>query len=371
MKVSIALATYNGEQWLRDQLDSLACQTLLPCELVVSDDQSTDRTLEVVEQFAASAPFPVRVIRNDTRFGFADNFLRALRHCTGEAVAYCDQDDVWSASKLERCVAAMCTDSAVTLVHHEIEEVDCEMRPLGIICRANGSRVRGSHTKHHSVLTTVGIGCGMLLHRRVVDAVLDCWPESHLRYVRSSGSRGALAHDLTTLHIASVLGTVVYLPDVLVYHRRHQQNTWSPDLVHYLSPGTQAFAERVADLEGYSRWKAVTTLMYQEMAGRAKAKGRRAVAFELAQIADRDLKLARFYAGRVDLYLERSRLHRLLRFLRMLHRGVYEGAGSALAGVRCTFKDLAFVVAGSRATQLLEALRRKLRLPSPLRDLTK
>jgi glycosyltransferase involved in cell wall biosynthesis len=60
MNVSIALATYNGARWLRDQLESLACQTLLPCEVVVSDDQSTDRTLEVVEQFSASAPFPVR-----------------------------------------------------------------------------------------------------------------------------------------------------------------------------------------------------------------------------------------------------------------------------------------------------------------------
>jgi glycosyltransferase involved in cell wall biosynthesis len=81
MKVSIALATYNGDRWLREQFDSLARQTLLPGELVIRDDQSTDRTLEVVEQFASEAPFPIRVIRNDTRLGFADNFMRALRNC--------------------------------------------------------------------------------------------------------------------------------------------------------------------------------------------------------------------------------------------------------------------------------------------------
>ena len=69
MKVSVALATHNGEPWLREQLESLARQTLLPCELVVSDDHSSDRTLSVVETFAASAPFPVQIVRHHTRLG--------------------------------------------------------------------------------------------------------------------------------------------------------------------------------------------------------------------------------------------------------------------------------------------------------------
>ncbi len=82
MNISIALATYNGERWLREQLDSLARQTLLPCELVISDDQSSDDTLVVIREFAATSPFPVRVVRNDIRRGFADNFMNALRHCS-------------------------------------------------------------------------------------------------------------------------------------------------------------------------------------------------------------------------------------------------------------------------------------------------
>jgi glycosyltransferase involved in cell wall biosynthesis len=142
--------------------------------LVISDDQSTDRTLEVVEQFAAEAPFPVRVIRNDTRLGFADNFMRALRNCTGEAVTYFDQDDVWNTLKLERCVAAMRRDHNVTLVHHDLEEVDCDLRPLGIVLRPHGSPVRDTRTQQHSVLRNWAVGCGMLVHRRLVDAVLNC-----------------------------------------------------------------------------------------------------------------------------------------------------------------------------------------------------
>ena len=88
MRISVALATYNGERWIREQLNSLTNQSLLPYELVISDDNSGDRTLDVVEQFAAAAPFPVRIARNDNRLGFADNFINALRHCTGDAVAF-------------------------------------------------------------------------------------------------------------------------------------------------------------------------------------------------------------------------------------------------------------------------------------------
>ncbi|MGA2417294.1 MAG: glycosyltransferase, partial [Candidatus Sulfotelmatobacter sp.] len=100
MNVSIAKATYNGERWLPEQLDSLASQTLQPGALVISDDHSTDGTLAVVRQFATASPFPVRVVKNELRRGFADNFMHALRSCDGDAVAYCDQDDVWNPRKL-------------------------------------------------------------------------------------------------------------------------------------------------------------------------------------------------------------------------------------------------------------------------------
>ena len=92
------MATFNGDTYLSPQLQSLARQTLLPHELVVCDDGSTDRTLEIVRAFAADAPFPVRVHRNDEHLGFADNFLKAAVLCGGELIAFCDQDDVWQAT---------------------------------------------------------------------------------------------------------------------------------------------------------------------------------------------------------------------------------------------------------------------------------
>src|SRR5262249_24814222 len=75
-RISVAMATYNGARFIRQQLESLAQQTLLPHELVVRDDVSTDRTLSIVEEFSRHAPFPVRIHKNDVRLGYPDNFMR-------------------------------------------------------------------------------------------------------------------------------------------------------------------------------------------------------------------------------------------------------------------------------------------------------
>ena len=93
--VSVVMATYNGAAFIDEQLRSLAAQTVLPSELVVSDDGSTDGTLVHVERFAEVAPFPVLVLRNTEPLGYGENFLRAARLATGDCIALCDQDDVW------------------------------------------------------------------------------------------------------------------------------------------------------------------------------------------------------------------------------------------------------------------------------------
>lgn len=130
MTLSIALASYNGARYLRAQLDSLAAQTRRPDELVLSDDGSQDETLALVADFARTAPFPVLVLRNPARLGYAANFLAAARACHGDLIAFCDQDDVWAPQKLERCEAAL-RDPGVGLVIHGSLVIDAEGRPTG------------------------------------------------------------------------------------------------------------------------------------------------------------------------------------------------------------------------------------------------
>jgi len=369
MNVSIAKATYNGERWLPEQLDSLASQTLQPGALVISDDQSTDGTLAVVRQFATASPFPVRVVKNELRRGFADNFMHALRSCDGDAVAYCDQDDVWNPRKLERSVAAMQRHPGITLVHHDCEEVGHDLRPLGIILRTRGSLSGAEPMPHHGIIRHPAQGCSMLARRHVVEAVLNYWPEGNLREVVRSGRRGDLAHDVVTMHLASLLGKVVYLPDLLIKHRRHPQNTWSPALASSLRSSAAEFDERVATLEENARAEMVRASMYAEMAERAKAGDDLGAAHYLTRVAEGNLKAARFFSARGELYGARSLAARLARVSSMLHTGSYANLGGALVFVRCAFKALAFALGGPGAARFLENLRKQLHLDFDPREL--
>lgn len=103
-RVAIALATWNGERFLSEQLESYLKQTRLPDELVVSDDCSKDGTLDVLNEFARTAPFEVRILKNSERAGFAANFGRAIGACRADIILLSDQDDIWLPSHVERLV---------------------------------------------------------------------------------------------------------------------------------------------------------------------------------------------------------------------------------------------------------------------------
>lgn len=98
--ISIALCTYNGARFLREQLASYVAQERLPDELVACDDGSTDDTLAILKQFAESAPFAVRIEPNPEKLGVARNFSRAIGLCSGGVIALSDQDDIWFPNKL-------------------------------------------------------------------------------------------------------------------------------------------------------------------------------------------------------------------------------------------------------------------------------
>jgi glycosyltransferase involved in cell wall biosynthesis len=129
IKISIAMCTYNGEKYLQEQLDSFL-QTRLPDELVICDDGSTDGTLEIIQTFAARAPFPVRVYHNDERLGVTKNFQKAIGLCEGDCIALSDQDDVWHSAKLQILESVFLNSPDVAIVFSDAEVVDDRLRPL-------------------------------------------------------------------------------------------------------------------------------------------------------------------------------------------------------------------------------------------------
>ncbi|MGO9452555.1 MAG: glycosyltransferase [Candidatus Binataceae bacterium] len=125
------MATYNGETHLPTQLDSLTRQNRLPDELVVSDDRSSDETRNILEAFAALAPFPVRLHVNEANLGIAKNFERAIGLCSGDVVCLCDQDDVWYPDKLERIEKLFSIVPSVGVMFSDADLVDETLRPIG------------------------------------------------------------------------------------------------------------------------------------------------------------------------------------------------------------------------------------------------
>jgi glycosyltransferase involved in cell wall biosynthesis len=129
MKFSVALCTYNGAGYLREQLETIAAQSRPPDELVVCDDGSTDGTLPMLQAFAAVAKFPVRIKVNETRLGSTRNFDQALELCAGEYIAFADQDDVWMSRKLEELEKRLMNGAALAFTDGDI--VDKSLQPLG------------------------------------------------------------------------------------------------------------------------------------------------------------------------------------------------------------------------------------------------
>ena len=102
MSVSIALCTYNGQRFIREQIDSYLYQTIQPDEIVVCDDGSLDDTINIVKQYVATHPqIQWRVVQNEQTLGTNRNFEVAIGLCTGDLIFFSDQDDIWARDKIE------------------------------------------------------------------------------------------------------------------------------------------------------------------------------------------------------------------------------------------------------------------------------
>ena len=98
--ISIALATYNGSKFIREQLDSILTQSMDDFEIIICDDCSTDNTMEILQEYC-SKDERIHIYKNSANVGFKNNFEHILSLCNGEYIAFCDQDDVWEANHLE------------------------------------------------------------------------------------------------------------------------------------------------------------------------------------------------------------------------------------------------------------------------------
>lgn len=101
-KVSVALATYNGEKYIEEQLESIINQTIKPDEIIVCDDKSTDNTVLLINNIInRNRDIDIKLVINKNNLGYIKNFAYAMKMCTGDVIFLSDQDDIWVINKIE------------------------------------------------------------------------------------------------------------------------------------------------------------------------------------------------------------------------------------------------------------------------------
>ena len=99
--ISVVLATYNGEKYIEEQINSILQQTYSPLEVIIVDDASTDNTVSILRQFETSHSC-IKVFTSEVNAGYIKNFEKGMLLARGEYIALSDQDDIWEEEKLCR-----------------------------------------------------------------------------------------------------------------------------------------------------------------------------------------------------------------------------------------------------------------------------
>lgn len=204
MKVSIAMATYNGAQYIKEQLESFLLQSRLPDELIITDDCSTDDTVEIIREFAIDAPFPINLSVNEKNLGYAGNFNAALQKTTGDLIFLSDQDDVWFPDKLEY-IAKLAEENLEFLVFmNNAALTDGLLNEVGL---TKLGQIKSAGMTEKSFV----MGCCCAIRRELLDI---CMP------IPSTFN----AHDNWIIGFSDGLKAKKVDDKVLQFYRRHESN---------------------------------------------------------------------------------------------------------------------------------------------------
>ncbi len=219
MVVSVALCTYQGERFIREQLHSIINQTRPVDEVIVCDDGSTDTTVGIVREVAASVRGQTRVIiaATDRVGGVSPNFARALAACSGDVIALSDQDDVWHPHRIETALAALGRTDEVALAFSDARLIDADGAALGANLHA------GLHLRSAERLALAqGKAFRVLIRRNVVTGATTMVTRALVD--RAAPFPAEWVHDEWLAIIAAVSGRMVLIPDQLIDYRLHGGN---------------------------------------------------------------------------------------------------------------------------------------------------
>lgn len=201
--ISVALATYNGEKYIKDQLFSILNQLEDNDEIVISDDGSTDKTILYIKEINDTR---IRIIQGP-RKGVKQNFSNAIENCNGKYIFLSDQDDIWCNNKVLTVLESFNRDN-VSLVLHDAEIVNENLESYEMSFFDFRKSKKGIIK---NIYKNSFIGCCMAFDARFKNKIL---PIPNNIYM----------HDQWIGIICETIGEVVLIPEKLILYRRHANN---------------------------------------------------------------------------------------------------------------------------------------------------
>lgn len=183
MKVSVAMATYNGASYIKEQLDSILIQTRAVDEVMICDDCSKDNTVAIVKDFIDQNQLQSkwRIEINEKNLGFGSNFDQAVMKTTGDLIFFCDQDDIWVEDRIQVMTQVMEENPEILMLGSEYEPFESTSDAFKASSRdiakfKNDSSLE--HIKLKAKTIFIGyLGCSMCIRRSFFDQIQQYWFE--------------------------------------------------------------------------------------------------------------------------------------------------------------------------------------------------
>jgi len=209
MNVQILLSTYNGERYLKPQIESLLAQNYPDLKILARDDGSNDRTVHLLQEYAGHCP-DIEILPRE-HVGFVQSFFELISRASPRVdyFALCDQDDVWKADKISRAVDVLNRHSAqIPLLYcSRVAIVDENLLPLGY-----SPIPRRPLTFRNALVECQARGCTLVFNRAARQLLLDNFPKE------------AWSHDMWISLVAAAFGTIIYDPQPRILYRKHFTN---------------------------------------------------------------------------------------------------------------------------------------------------
>lgn len=333
-RISIAMATYNGGKYIAEQLASIAGQEKLPFELVICDDGSSDDTLEIAGRFRDTAPFPVRIIRNDVNLGYTDNFLKAAKLCKGEWISFCDQDDFWFPNKLRNAAQAIQNNKGAVLILQPSIISDSDLKLRGRIFPSSPKPGVYGAARQYAFWGWPGF-----LDTVLADIIHDV--KSTDRPINNAPG-DLYSHDRWACMIANAIGGIVVLDEPVALYRRHPAALTGS---HHRENAQERVSAALRTTSHHYEFRAIAALSATRHLREAAAGCRNSAWRQSIAIAADDFeKIAAIQNLRAELYSEDTLFSRLRCFIKIFTSRGYWGPPMIAMGGKSAVKDLAAVL---------------------------